>query len=256
MKLKALIVDDEYPARQELRYLLQRMEEVQVVGEAANAQEALALIKAMDYAVIFCDIQMPGLSGLELARHLAELDRPPCLIFTTAYPEYAVQAFEVEAVDYLVKPIAPHRLRQAVQKVLRLRERWGESENGEEDARPGPPWPRPQGRLDRLPVEKQGKTLLIREDDIIYAFTKNDSVFIRTQDERYSSRFTLKELEERLPEPPFFRTHRCYLVNLTKVQEVIPFFNGTFTLTLNDGQRTEIPVSRNQAKRLKMLLGL
>lgn len=254
MKLKALIVDDEYPARQELRHLLQNMEEIQVVGEATSAQEALALIKAMDYALVFCDIQMPGLSGLDLARQLGQLERPPSLIFTTAYPEYAVQAFEVNAVDYLIKPIAPARLRQAIQKVLRLREQNGGGAEGEEVLSPS--WPRPQQRLGRLPVEKQGRTILIREEDIIYAFTKNDSVFIRAQDERYSSRFTLKELEERLPDPPFFRTHRCYIVNLAKVQEIIPFFNGTFTLTVSDGQRTEIPVSRNQAKKLKSLLGL
>ncbi|MBC7334864.1 MAG: response regulator transcription factor, partial [Clostridia bacterium] len=254
MKVKALIVDDEYPARQELRHLLQRTDEVEVVGEATSVNEALTLIKAMDYGLVFCDIQLPGASGLDLARQLAQMESPPSLVFTTAYPEYAVQAFEVDAVDYLLKPIAPGRLRQAIQKALRQKEQNGK--NGEGESAPPVTWQRLPQRLGRLPVEKQGKTLLIREEDIIYAYTKSDSVFIRTPDERYSSRFTLKELEERLQEPPFFRVHRCYIVNLTKVQEIIPFFNGTFTLTVYDGQRTEIPVSRNQAKKLKLLLGL
>ncbi|HHW44314.1 MAG TPA: response regulator, partial [Desulfotomaculum sp.] len=122
MKLKALIVDDEYPARQELRYALGNFENVEIVGEATNAQEALALIKALDYQVLFLDISMPGMNGLELGAAIQELPRQPQVIFVTAYDEYAVQAFEVNAVDYLLKPVDQARLKKAVDKVFKIRQ--------------------------------------------------------------------------------------------------------------------------------------
>ncbi|MGQ9826131.1 MAG: LytR/AlgR family response regulator transcription factor, partial [Desulfotomaculales bacterium] len=120
MKLKALIVDDEYPARQELRYALNEFSQIEIVGEATNAQEAMALIRALDYQVLFLDISMPGMSGLELGAAIRELPRPPYVIFVTAYDEYAVKAFDVDAVDYLLKPIEISRLKRAVDRVWRL----------------------------------------------------------------------------------------------------------------------------------------
>ena len=119
MKLKALIVDDEYPARQELRFALSGFDNIEIVGEATNAQEALALVKALDYHVLFVDISMPGMSGLELGAAIQELSRQPHIIFVTAYDEYAVRAFEVNAVDYLLKPVEPGRLKKAIDKVVK-----------------------------------------------------------------------------------------------------------------------------------------
>ncbi len=250
MKLKALIVDDEYPARKELRFLLDQFENVEVIGEATNAREALKLISALDYSVLFLDVEMPGMNGLELSSIIQDLPKRPYIIFVTAYEEYAVKAFEVNAVDYLLKPFDEKRLHQAMQKLFKL------VEKNKEKQQPAGSKQDKGVKLDRLPVEKDGKTLLIPETEIIYAYTQDDSVFLKTTKDLYVSKYTLKELESRLNSSVFFRTHRCYIVNLSKVQEIIPFFNGTYNLIVNDDKRSEVPVSRNQAKSLKKILGM
>ncbi|OAT87068.1 LytR/AlgR family response regulator transcription factor [Desulfotomaculum copahuensis] len=262
MKLKALIVDDEYPARQELRYALSEFDNVEIVGEAANAQEALALIKALDYQVIFLDISMPGMNGLELGAAIQDLPRQPQVIFVTAYDEYAVRAFEVNAVDYLLKPVEHTRLKKAIDKVVRItQESMAASEAaaaGEADApHNGSQGAQPAGqiKIDRIPAEKQGKTVLVAESDIIYAFTEQDYIYVKTFADKLFTRFTLKELEARLNPAVFFRTHRCYLVNLHKVREIVPFFNGTYNLVVEDKENSEVPVSRAQAKKLRKILG-
>ncbi len=266
MKLKALIVDDEYPARQELRFALSSFDNIEIVGEAANAQEALALIKALDYQVLFLDISMPGMTGLELGTAIQELPRQPHIIFVTAYDEYAVQAFEVNAVDYLLKPVEHGRLKKAIDKVVKITQ---ESAAGADSAAAaqdiavpeadlrsaGTPAGQGQIKIDRIPAEKQGKTVLVAESDIFFAFTEQDYIYIKTFSDKLFTRFTLKELEARLNSSIFFRTHRCYLVNLHKVKEIVPFFNGTYNLVVEDKENSEVPVSRAQAKKLRKILG-
>ena len=260
MKLKALIVDDEYPARQELRFALSSFENIEIVGEATSALEALALIKALDYQVLFLDISMPGMSGLELGAAIQELPRPPHVIFVTAYDEHAVQAFEVNAVDYLLKPVEPGRLKKAIDKVVRVSQEYAGAdaaavlEQQDADMRTVPT-PQGQIKIDRIPAEKQGKTVLVAESDVFYAFTEQDYIYIKTFSDKLFTRFTLKELEARLNPSVFFRTHRCYLVNLHKVKEIVPFFNGTYNLVVEDKENSEVPVSRAQAKKLRKILG-
>ncbi|HOV80410.1 MAG TPA: LytTR family DNA-binding domain-containing protein [Bacillota bacterium] len=264
MKLKVLIVDDEYPARQELRYALSNFDNVEIVGEAANAQEALALIKALDYQILFLDISMPGMSGLELGAAIQELPRRPYIIFVTAYDEYAVSAFEVNAVDYILKPVEPKRLKKAIDKVIKLTQETSFAESlvdsredqvSREREAKSPGQFHSQIKIDRITAEKQGKTFLVRESDIFYAFTEQDYVYIKTFSDKLYTRFTLKELEARLNPQVFFRTHRCYLVNLHKVKEIVPFFNGTYNLIVEDKERSEVPVSRAQGKKLRKILG-
>ncbi len=256
MKLKALIVDDEYPARQELRFLLSTFSDVEIVGEAANAQEALALIKALDYQVLFLDVSMPGMTGLELGAAIQELPKQPHVIFVTAYDEYAVQAFEVNAVDYLLKPVEPGRLKKAIDKVIKAYQE-SQPENGEDVKTTAVKDKADQStiKIDRIPAEKQGKTVLVAESDIFFAFTEQDYIYIKTNNDKLLTRFTLKELEARLNPQVFFRTHRCYLVNLHKVREIVPFFNGTYNLVVEDKANSEVPVSRAQAKKLRKILG-
>jgi two-component system LytT family response regulator len=259
MKLKALIVDDEYPARQELRFALSSFDNIEIVGEATNAQEALALIKALDYQVLFLDISMPGMSGLELGAAIQELPKQPQVIFVTAFDEYAVQAFDVNAVDYLLKPVEPGRLKKTIDKVLKNTQEITEqpavaAEPHEAEARPAHAQAG-QIKIDRIPAEKQGKTVLVAESDIFYAFTEQDYIYIKTYSDKLFTRFTLKELEARLNHSIFFRTHRCYLVNLHKVKEIVPFFNGTYNLVVEDKENSEVPVSRAQAKKLRKILG-
>jgi DNA-binding LytR/AlgR family response regulator len=252
MKMRALLVDDESPARKELRYLLQNFEDVQVVGEAENALEAMELIENVNYSVIFLDINMPGLNGIELARKLSARPDPPAVIFTTAHEEYAVDAFGVHAYDYLLKPIHPKRVEEALQTV---RER-------KKMTCPAPPRTAPVKDetelrpLEVIPAEQNGKTILIRPEEIIYISTDKDSVYVKTESESYLTRYTLRELESRLDPRTFFRTHRCYLVNIRKMRELIPYFNGTYTVVVQDKEKSEVPVSRTQARRLKEILGI
>lgn len=252
MKLRALIVDDEYPARQELRYILNNFPEIEVVGEAANAQEALALIEALDYSVLFLDISMPGMDGLELGAAIRELENPPYVIFVTAYNGFALKAFEVDAIDYVMKPIDESRLRMAINKVIRATQEVAPCAEPEAKS---DPVARPAIRIDRLPAERNGKTILVSESDIVYTFTERDTVYLKTYDEKLLTRFTVKELESRLDPNIFFRTHRCCVVNLRKVKEIIPFFNGTYSLVVDDRERSEVPLSRGQAKKLRKILG-
>lgn len=248
MKLKALIVDDEYPARYALRCLLSDFEGIEILGEAANGQEALALVKALDYHVLFLDVSMPGMTGLELGAAVQELSKPPKIVYVTAYDGFAYQAFEVNAVDYLLKPVEPKRLKKAIDKLtIVCREN---TDQEDVDLQPVP-----QIKIDRLPAEKQGKTILVPESDILYAFTEQDCVCVKTYHDKLTTRFTLKELEARLNPQIFFRTHRCYLVNLHKVKEIVPFFNGTYNLVVEDEKQGEVPVSRAQAKKLRKILG-
>ncbi len=254
MKLKALIVDDEYPARQELRYALGSFENIEIVGEATNAQEALALIKALDYQILFLDIFMPGMTGLALGAAIQELPQQPHIIFITAYDEYGVQAFEVNAVDYLLKPVEHSRLKKAIDKVVKLTQE-STAKNHALMQNPIEAPLQEQIKIDRIPAEKQGKTVLVPESDIFFAFTEHDYIYLKTYADKLFTRFTLKELEARLDPKIFFRTHRCYLVNLHRVKEIAPFFNGTYNLVLEDKENSEVPVSRAQAKKLRKILG-
>lgn len=237
MTVKALVVDDEAPARSELRFLLGEAGGVEVIGEASNATEAMQLIKAIPYDVVFLDVEMPGLSGIRLAEVLRELERPPAIIFVTAYSEHAVQAFEVEAADYLVKPVEVARLKRAVERLA-------------------PHTPAPSARVERVPVEKAGKKLLLSVDDLFYVMAKDDYSYLYTDGERYLSTMSLAELERRLEPRGYFRVHRRFVVNLEKVKEVVPMYGGTLLLTMKDKAGTQVPVSRRRVPSLKKALGL
>jgi len=252
LKLRALLVDDESPARKELRYLLQPFSEIQIVGEAENALEALELINNLEYSVVFLDIDMPGMQGIELAKKLREKGNSPAVIFTTAHEEFAVEAFSVNALDYLLKPINPERLEQSLQKVIAYQASLSTSPLESHS----PPTAAPVRPLEVIPVEQRGKTILLRPEEIIYIYTDKDNVFVKTQKESYLARFTLRELESRLSSSLFFRTHRCYLVNIKRMRELIPYFNGIYTVVVDDQERSEVPVSRTQARKLKEILGL
>jgi two-component system response regulator LytT len=234
--IKALVVDDEAPARSELRYLLEEAGGVEVIGEASNAQEAFQLIRAIPYDVVFLDIDMPGMSGMQLAEALGQAEHPPAVIFVTAHSEHAVKAFEVAATDYLVKPPELKRLQAAI---ARLR-----------------PTEEAPVRVERVPVEKAGRKLLIQVQDIYYVMAKDDYSYIFTASERFLSTMSLAQLESRLESQGFFRVHRRFLVNLAQVGEVVPMYGGTMLLTLKDTAATQVPASRRRVPALKKALGL
>ncbi|WP_150461052.1 LytR/AlgR family response regulator transcription factor [Nesterenkonia ebinurensis] len=258
MSPRALIVDDEAPAREELRYLLEEAApatKVQVVGEATNGEEALVLLHSLDYDLVFLDIRMPGLTGLQVAEQLRELPRQPKVIFTTAYPDHAVEAFDLAAADYLVKPFDAERLARAVERALA----GAAPQENSRDAAASPAAsrnsPDQRDRLVRIPVQRDGRTVLIEGDAIVYAAAARGYSSLKLADDKVLVSFSLNELERRL-HGHFCRVHRSYLVNLRYVRELVPDFRGHLALVMNDRQRSRVEVSRRHAKELRRRLGV
>jgi len=251
-QLKTLIVDDEAPARSELRYLLERIPNVRIIGEATNSTEALELIKALNYDLILIDIQMPGLSGLDVVTAIKELPNVPAVVFVTAYGEYAVKAFELDAVDYLMKPIDEERLTHTIDKVDKRLSVVQPAAVVKQDVRQE----KSVIDIERIPVESKGKTLLLPMRDIVYISSRNDIVFVHTADNTFITRFTLKTLEERLASKSFLRVHRGYIVNLRHVIEIVPMYGRSYVLKVRCNQQNEIPVSRRRGQQLKAMLGM
>jgi DNA-binding LytR/AlgR family response regulator len=233
--IRALIADDEEPARSELRYLLQAHPDVNVVGEAASAWETVELTRDLQCDVVFLDVEMPGASGLDAAPHVRERRDPPAIVFVTAHAEYAVGAFSVEAFDYLLKPVDPERLARVVE---RLRER------SQENAAP----------VEKVAVVAGGGSELLDHDQIHFVQAEGDYSRVHTYDRAYLSTASLGELEERLGSR-FARIHRSYLVNLAKVAGVRRT-TDRFRLQLADEARTELDVSRRQSREIRERLGL
>jgi DNA-binding LytR/AlgR family response regulator len=236
--IRALIVDDEAPARSELRYLLGSFRDVQVIGEAATAAEALGLARSELPDVVFCDVEMPGLTGLEAAPLVRERREPPALVFVTAHERYAVDAFAVEAFDYLLKPVDPERLARVVE---RMRERTVESVA-------------PVGKV--AVVGPSGGTELVDFDQVHYVQADGDYSRVHTYDRSYLSTSSLAELERRLPAGRFARVHRSHLVNLAKVAAVRRPAPDRIRLQLADAAKTELDVARRQSRELRQRLGL
>lgn len=233
--IRALLVDDEAPARSELAYLLAAHGDVVVVGEAANAAQALEIAQQAVYDVVFLDVEMPGLTGVEAAPLVRERADPPAVVFVTAHAEYAVDAFAVEAFDYLLKPVDPQRLARVVE---RLRERT------RENALP----------VEKIPVVAAGGSELLDFDQVHYIHAEGDYSRVHTYDRSYLSTSSLGELEEKLG-PRFARIHRSHLVNLAKVSGVRRAADR-FRLQLADAQKTELDVARRQSRLLREKLGL
>jgi DNA-binding LytR/AlgR family response regulator len=234
--IRALLVDDEAPARSELRYLLDGFDDVQVVAEAGSAREALALARDLAPDIVFLDVEMPGLSGVDAAPLVRERTDPPAVVFVTAHERYAVDAFAVEAFDYLLKPVDPDRLARVVE---RLRER------SVENVLP----------VEKVPVVSAGGTELLDYDQVHYAQADGDYSRVHTYDRSYLCTASLGELEEKLPSSRFARIHRSYLVNLSKVAGVRRASPERLCLQLADAQKTELDVARRQARQLRERLG-
>lgn len=243
MRIRTFIVDDEAPARRELRYLLEQTGGVEVVGEAANGTAALKGIRENRPQLVFLDIQMPGISGLELAQFLGELPEKPLLVIATAFEEYAVQAFEVEAIDYLRKPFSQERVARAVAKGAKLLSVPAAVVAAEVRE--------PAEVCRKVPLYRGETIVPTSPDRIVFARCEEGDVIVHAVDGRYRSRFTLNELEQRLTVAGFVRPHRSFLVNINHVREVTPWFHGSYKLVMDDRERTEIPVSRYNVKDLK-----
>lgn len=236
-----LVVEDEPPALAEIAYRLREAEPGVEVETAASAVDALRRLKEQRFDAVFADIQLPGLSGLELVEVLKRFADPPAIVFVTAYEEHAVRAFALRAADYLLKPVSPDRMRETLERL-----RGGRTEKADEQ--------RPL--IERLPVEVATRTMLLDTAEIYWAENRDDVVHVHTHDREYPTRFTMNELERRLPRPPFLRVHRAVIANVRRVGEIVPNFNGTYVLRLADAAGTELSVSRGRARDFRSLLGL
>jgi two-component system LytT family response regulator/two-component system response regulator LytT len=257
MKIAALIVDDEQPARDELAFLLKGFADVEVVGQGKNGVEAVNLIRELNPQVTFLDVQMPGLDGFGVIKKLLEKKvRLPYFVFATAYDNYAVQAFEVNALDYLLKPIAKHRLEKAIVKVRRMietavptQEKLNRLVQMMEE--------RPAAQKNKLVVKSQGRLFLVDAEDIIFASIEGGVISIVARDLEGQSNFrTVEELQGNLDPKLFWRVHRSYLINVNHIKEVVPWFKSSYQLKMQDRKQTEIPVSRAQTRKLRELLNL
>jgi len=255
MNINTLIVDDEKPARDELAYLLKSFPEINLVGQGKNGVEAVALIKEHAPDLVFLDVQMPGLNGFGVIKKLMDRKlRVPQIIFATAYDNYAVQAFEVNAVDYVLKPFDKGRLAKAIgraKKVLEAKssptERLETLVSQLGTAKPAQPV--------KLLVKTQQRLMLVDADDVAYASIEDGLITVVAKDIEGSSNYrTLEELQASLDPDVFWRAHRSYVVNINHIKEVVPWFKSSYMLKMDDRQQSEVPVSRAQTKRLRELL--
>jgi two-component system response regulator LytT len=256
--LKVVVVDDEQLAREELCYQLQQLGAVEVVAQAGDGVEALAVIERNEPDIVFLDVQMPGLTGFEVARRLLEDDQAPAVVFVTAFDQRAIEAFEVNAVDYLLKPVDVGRLDQAVQ---RARKRLTSDRSGaplnDQLERIVKMMAGRQVRRDQVAVKVGERFLLVQADEIIYASLADESINIVTGQVAGTSNYrTLDDLQARLDPDVFWRVHRSHLVNINKIKEIVPWFSRNYILRMKDAKATEIPVSRSQTKRLREYLKL
>ena len=252
--LTAVVADDEQHARDELCFLLSRMEGVDVVAQSVDGMQALDDITRLGPDVAFLDVQMPGLSGFEVARRLLENGTDLAVIFVTAFDHRAIEAFEVNAVDYVLKPVEASRLEQAVQ---RARKRRGGQPLGDQLERLVRTMAAQKDRRNQIAVKVEDRIVLVQAEDVVYASVTPDSINIVSGQVSGTSNYrTLDELQARLDPDVFWRVHRSHLVNINKIKEIVPWFSRNYILRMTDSKATEIPVSRSQTRRLRDYLKL
>jgi two-component system LytT family response regulator len=258
-KLRAYLVDDEQPALNRLSRLLEATGRVEIIGSAVNPRVALEFLGAQQPDVLFLDIQMPEMNGFEL---LSQLNRQPLVIFTTAYDQYALKAFEVNSIDYLLKPIDPVQLERALVKLERL------------TSEPRPGWlNHPEFRAvlqelsrtlrdprsafpERIPVRIGERTQFLELSRVTHFFAEDRLTYAATETKNYCVDWPIAELEHKLDPARFVRIHRAVLLNLAWMEDLTPSFAGRLTIRLRDLKRTELTVARDRSRALKTRLGL
>jgi two-component system LytT family response regulator/two-component system response regulator LytT len=252
--ISTVLVDDEQLAREELGYLLKDFPDIEVVATGSHGLEALKLIEDIEPDLVFLDVQMPGLDGMSVIQKLREKDVPlPHFVLATAYDQYALEAFRLEALDYVLKPVEKDRLAVTIERARRV------------IADKNKPMPEPAGstpprasiQRSKLLVKSSNRNFIVDAQDVVYA-TIDDGLItvVATNIEGESNYRTIEELQSNLDPDIFWRVHRSFLVNINRIKEVIPWFKSSFQLRMDDKKHTEIPVSRVQTKRLRALLKL
>jgi len=259
MPIKTVIVDDERPARDELAFLLKGFSDVNIVAQGKNGLEAMALIKEHDPDLVFLDVQMPGLDGFGVIKKLVERKlRIPQIVFATAYDNYAIQAFEVNAVDYVLKPFDKARIGKAIQRAKKMVEAQSSPVERLESLVGQLAFPPPKSAQPvKVLIKSQARMFLVDAVDIIYASIQDGTITMFAREaEGVSNYRTIEELAGALDADTFWRPHRSYLVNIKHIKEVVPWFKSSYMLKMNDKRASEIPVSRAQTRRLRELFKL
>ncbi|SMQ65396.1 two component transcriptional regulator, LytTR family [Bacillus sp. OV166] len=241
-------MDDEPLARDELTYLLKRSKQIEIVGESDSVEGSFEKISNLELDVIFLDIQLADESGIEIAAHVNKLDHPPLIVFATAFDEYALKAFELNAVDYILKPFDEKRVFQTIEKLYKLIEYKKQAipfsiqKNNFVNE-----------RSEKLAITIDEKIVIVNISDILYIGTNEGKTVIATGNSKYSVSDTLITFERKLQHSSIIRVHRAYLVNVDAIIEIEPWFNSTYNLIMKDGEK--VPVSRTYTKELKQFLG-
>jgi len=264
MSYRCVVIDDEKPARERLKRMLAAHDEFEVSGEAADADAAVRLVDELQPDLCFLDVQMPEGDGFDVIRRVA---RVPAVIFTTAYDQYAVRAFEVNSVDYLLKPFSKGRFAEALERfrrshesgvaspgrILDLLERIRDEMQRGPRARASDAGGDGATPLNKIPARRGTRILLLDPGDVLFFEAEDTLVFARTEKGRFLVERTLTLLEERLA-PGFFRCHRRFIVNLGRIAEIVPGDAGTFSIVLRGEARDTVPLSRRQARKLKEMI--
>jgi two-component system response regulator LytT len=258
--LRLIVVDDEQLAREELCFLLNEIGGVEIIGQAADGVEAARIAGELRPDVVFLDVQMPGLTGFEVARRLVDANIPTQIVFVTAFDQYAVDAFTVNAVDYLLKPVDADRLEQTLERARRRLA----SEEAAKLPLPAAELERVieavharAGRRDQIAIRTGERFVLVQADEVVHASLIDEAIVVVTNGVSGTSNYrTLDELQARLDPAVFWRVHRSHLVNITKIKEIVPWFSRNYLLKMKDPKATEIPVSRTQTRRLREYLQL
>ncbi|MEW9124079.1 MAG: LytTR family DNA-binding domain-containing protein [Thermotaleaceae bacterium] len=233
--MNCIIVDDEYPAIQELTYFITNFSSIKILEKFDDSIKALEYIQNHSMDIVFLDISMPKLDGLALSRVIHTLKNKPLLVFISAYREHALEAFEVAAFDYILKPYSENRI---VDTLKRLED-----------------YKAPKGNISKLALWKDEKMFVVNIEDIYYCKANEHEVFIVEKENQYKITSTISAFYKKLPHEKFFRCHRSYIVNLDKISEIIPWFNNTYMLKLQ-GIEDEVPVSRQNISTFKQLMGI
>lgn len=238
--LTCVIVEDEFPAREELKYFLTKHKEISLEKEFENPIDSLKYLQENKVDIVFLDINMPELDGMSLGKILTKLNPNIKIIFITAYRDYAAEAFEIKAFDYLLKPYSEKRITEVLNNLTMIKDNFPIKE---------------VEKINKVTVFLDEKMVVLSLDEIYYIEVAEKESLVYTQNEIYTSKLKISKWEEILPKNKFYRTHRAYIVNLDKIKEVEPWFNGTFVLKIQD-LKFKVPVSRNNIKEFKELLSI